>query len=53
MEFGYIILNELNDMPINYIIFESKDDAINYIENKGWRLCYVEQFDFYKKIVDK
>ena len=49
MKFGYIILNELNDKPINYIIFESKDDAISYIKNNNLKLCYVEQFDFYKK----
>ena len=49
MKFGYIILNELNDKPINYIIFESKDDAISYIKNNSLDLCYVEQFGFYKK----
>lgn len=49
MKFGYIILNEFNNNPINYIIFESKDDAANYIENNGLNFCYVEQFGFYKK----
>lgn len=49
MKFGYIILNEFNNNPINYIIFESKDDAVNYIENNGLNFCYVEQFGFYKK----
>ena len=49
MKFGYIILNEFNNNPVNYIIFESKDDAANYIENNGLNFCYVEQFGFYKK----
>ena len=49
MKFGYIILSEFNDSPINYIIFESKDDAVNYIENNDLNFCYVEQFGFYKK----
>lgn len=49
MKYGYIILNELNDKPINYIIFESKEDAEQYIKDNGLGVCYVECFGFYKK----
>lgn len=49
MKFGYIILNEVNDAIVYYIIFESKNDAVNYMKNKGLRHCYVEEFEFYKK----